>query len=358
MSYGPPSVPPSGSILALLSTLSNPSDHDAHAAALSTRDAALSSSPEMYGSVCLDLARVLSAPSPHVIPRSELELWNAHTGGNNAIQFYCSSEQGWSQLREMAGLLLKNALIHPPWDMVTHDAQALASQPHLRKRMRLPLTSSHEIKQILTRGIIDPNSHVRKVSSTIIAACSVERAVASNNRRSAQEGTSHPPLPLSEWDELPPLLSFCLDNGVRLYGESMYATIQADASTRQEHENVQHALLGALQTLSKMLEDAPVKVEHGCGVLSFPKIVAAFILLLQSPRVLEKHNPLQENLTQALNDIERVKIYALECCIFLVATMPSTLVLMIEQFLGVLSLLSSDPAAEVRKLVCRSIVSL
>jgi hypothetical protein len=362
MSHG--TQPPSGRILSLLTTLSNPSDHDTHAAALSARDAALSSSSESYGLVCLDLARVLASPSPYVLPKEELDQWITHSGGMNAVQLYCSSEQGWSQLREMAGLLLKNALVNPPWDMTGPQAQALASQPHLRKRMRLPPPSSDEIKQILLHTMTDCNTHVRKVSSTIIAACTVQRPIfkTSLHRRVSDNDITviqHPPLPLQEWTDLPHFLAFCLENGVRLYGESIYSSMNGDVAAQQEKEKIQYALQGALQTLSKMLEDDPVKVEQDLGVLSFQKIVAAFISILQSPRVLEKHSITQlGDLSQVVKNIERVKIYALECCIFLVGTMPSNLVALMDQFLGVLSLLSSDPLADVRKLVCRAIVSL
>jgi len=243
--------------------------------------------------------------------------------------------------------------------MVTPEVQqALISQPHLRRRMNLPLGSSHEIKQILIQGMIDSNPHIRKVSSTIIAACTVQRHK-SCLRKNLQDDPVNPPLPLRDWTELPSFLVQCLENGVRLYGESIYSTLNADSTVRQGHDNVQYSLLGALQTLSKMLEDEAAVVEQDSGPLSFPKIVSAFVLILQSPRILEKHNPLQQqNLTLALVDIERVKIFALQCCVFLLDIMPSTLIVMIEPFLGVLSALSSDPSADVRKLVCRSIVAL
>ncbi len=220
---------------------------------------------------------------------------------------------GWSQLREMSGLLLKNALTKPP----IYDATKM--------KMRLLPDASQEIKAILCQSIVDANPGVRRVSSSIIASCTVGR-----------EADGMEPLPLSEWGQniLTPFLVNCL--------ESAITTMNNNAAANNNHmeDKVKFALLGSLQTLTKVLEDNAQKFEAGSGA-AFNKIVPCLIKLL------------------TICGEERVKVDCLKCCINMIhIIMPGSLVAQMNDFLGVLSSLATDPSGDVRKHVCRAIVTL
>jgi len=164
-----------------------------------------------------------------------------------------------------------------------------------------------------------------------------------------------PPLPIKEWPELGPFLVYCLENGIQLLNTSSDDTATAEMVDVQR--SIQCALLGTLQTLNKLLEDAPVKFEHDVGSSSFLRIVPAIIKLLQSQRVLQRQ-PEPTQWKEYEREVNRIKTDALSCCISLVETMPSTLVVAMNDFLGVLSSLGSDTGSDVRKLVCRALVAL
>ena len=127
----PPPPPPNGAVLALLAALSNhsvsPNQQNTHQLALKARDDALSSSPEGYGDLCSNFCRVLACSSPELIPEAELKKF--HDSDTDFFNKCCGwmgsggsaqpnpKEQGmvlWNTLRQMAGLLLKNALVSPP----------------------------------------------------------------------------------------------------------------------------------------------------------------------------------------------------------------------------------------------------
>ena len=163
----PPSPPPpNGSVLALLAALSNHTsqNNNTHALALQARDDALSSSPEGYGDLCTNFVRVLACPSPELIPEVELKKlhdsdldcfvkccgWmmedkdgasnnnNSTNNGSSQQQYELKKRQGmimWNTLRQMAGLLLKNALVSPPLPRnTTLDALGRVLPGHARTR--------------------------------------------------------------------------------------------------------------------------------------------------------------------------------------------------------------------------------
>jgi len=210
---------------------------------------------------------------------------------------------GWSQLREMAGLLLKNALVAPP------------------PNMSLPDETFDEILTILLHGIADESQNVRKVTSSIIASGTV----------GAMEGKEA--LPLHRWGEngLTPYLVKGLEDAI--------AVIEAKHTAPED--SIEYALLGSLQTLSKLFEDSPERFEKGSGP-AFQRIVPALVKMLE------------------LCGDERVKRDSLTCLVNLIRMMPSSLVAVMNDFFATLSKLGGDPnsSSEVRKLVCRGIVTL
>lgn len=297
-----PIPPPSGAILSLLTHLSNPTP-PAHKIALEKRDTLLSTSAQSYGSTCIQFARILHCPNPNQIPQDQLNIWSQCDGGVSVLQLRHDPIGGWSQLREMAGLLLKNALVKPP------------------PNMSLPDETFDEILTILLHGIADENRSVRKVTSSIIASGTV----------GAVEGKEA--LPLHRWGEngLTPYLVKGLEDAI--------AVIEAKHAAPED--KIEHALLGSLQTLSKLFEDSPERFEKGSGP-AFQRIVPALVKLL------------------AVCGEERVRTDALTCLVNLIQLMPSSLVAAMNEFFEALSKLGGDPnsSSEVRKLVCRGIVTL
>jgi len=140
-------------------------------------------------------------------------------------------------------------------------------------------------------------------------------------------------LPVSMWPELCPFLVGCLE-----------ASLPGSAISAAGVTMTQQSPSGALRTLAKLLEDAPRRFEQGAGPASFDRIASALIGVLKSP-------------TPTTGDAG-AKRDALGCLTNLVETMPSSLALLINEFLGVLSALAEDPDCGVRRAVCRAIVEL
>ena len=218
---------------------------------------------------------------------------------------------GWAQMREMAGLSLKNALVKPPVDGSTH------------MRVRLLDDAKMEMKQVLCQCIVDQNTGVRRVGSSIIASCTV-----------GKEADGMEPLPLKEWGEgiLGPFLMNCLESAIGIMEN-------AASNPNGMPDNIKYALLGSLQTLTKVLEDDAEKFERGTGA-AFNRIIPCLLKLLK------------------ICGEERVKVDSLKCCVHLILVMPGSLIAQMNDFLGVLSSLAGDTSVEVRKLVCRAIVTL
>lgn len=303
-------APPTSEILTLLSSLSNPTNHDLHTKALQIQAQTLSASPITYSQTCVQFARTLATASPEQIPALEIQKWSEYD--LQSVQSLQSNPiGGWSQMRQMAGLLLKNALLNPPIDQNT------------KTRMRLLNDASMEIKQVLCQGIVDSDIGVRRVSSGLIARCTVAHVADGMDALALEE---------NKWGEfiLGPFLINCLESAISI--------MEGKTSTEIESK-IQFALFGALQTLANCLEDNPEKFERGIGA-AFNKIVPALLKLLQLCRD------------------EKVKVNSLKCCVHLVQVMPGSLIAQMHDFLGVLSMLATDESSEVRKLVCRSIVSM
>jgi hypothetical protein len=314
-------LPPTGDVLALITSLSNPSNHNLHTQALSIQQATLSSSPITYGNTCLQYARVLGCKSPSHMPQSEVQKWSDSDGGISVRALQNDPINGWNTMRQMAGYLLKNALLSPPINAQT------------KTKMRLLPDASHELKLILCQSIVDEQEYVRKVSSSIIASCTVGANV--------MDGMEV--LPLSEWgDKLTPFLVNCLESAISIMSGTSSATntTSTDGSgVGNIEDKVKYALLGSLLTLSKLLEDDASKFERYSGP-SFSKIVPCLLKLLQ------------------ICSEQKVKVDALHCCVHLINIMPSSLVAQMNDFLAILSSLGNDGNHLVRQLVCRAIVTM
>ncbi len=302
--------PPSGEILSLITTLSNPTNHSNHTNSLNLLNNVLSTSPTSYSQTCIQFARVVACPSPNHLPQAEIEKWSATDRGVSVMQLRHDPVGGWGQLREMAGLLLKNALVKPPIDANT------------KMRMRLLPEAKIEMKQILCQCIVDHNAGVRRVGSSIIASCTV-----------GKEADGMEPLPLKDWGEqiLGPFLINCLESAISI--------MERGANEAGMVDSIKFALLGSLQTLTKVLEDNTEKFERGLGS-TFNRIIPCLLKLLKT-----------------CNE-EKVKVDSLNCCVYLILCMPGSLVAQMNDFLGILSSLAGDTSTEVRKLVCRAIVTL
>lgn len=307
-------LPPTGDILALITSLSNASNHTLHTQALAARDQTLSSSPISYGQTCIQFGRVLSTKSPQQVPQEEISKWS-NTDEVSFMQIRHDPVNGWNQLRQMAGLLLKNALCNPPYNKDTNT------------KMRLLPDAALELKVILCQGIVDENDAVRRVSSSIIASCTVGTNV--------MEGMEA--LPLSEWGNiLTPFLVNCLDSAISIMQPNNASNTNNDGAME---DKIKYALLGSLMTLSKLLEDDARKFEKYSGP-AFNKIAPCLLKLL------------------SICGEERVKVDSLKCCVQMIEIMPGSLVAQMNDFLGVLSSLGNDRNPDVRRLVCRSIATL
>jgi hypothetical protein len=216
----PPLPPPNGSVLTLLAALSNHnpstpssstfgnnnaiSDNNAnnnngppkvsnHQLALAARDEALSSSPEGYGNLCVNFCRVLACPSPHLLPKAELQAfhdgdpimfaeccgWVLDTEASESAKAY--GLRAWNNIRQMAGLLLKNALVAPPLPkdtpldalgrVLTTTNPGGGGGGRRGGRMELPSHYATEIKLGLLLCITDTEAGIRGTASTCIARC-------------------------------------------------------------------------------------------------------------------------------------------------------------------------------------------
>lgn len=341
----PPPPPPNGAVLALLAALSNHSpgaDPNAHQLALKARDDALSSSPEGYGDLCSNFCRVLACPSPESVPEVELKKlhdsdldmftrccgWmmdrqNTNGGGgenNNGGDAEARRRQGmtaWNTLRQMAGLLLKNALVSPPLLRGTPlDALGRVLPGHA-SRMELPQHHASEIKHGLLTCIADENPAVRGAASTAVARCCasavhLERSMAA--------------FAVKNWGELIPFILQCISAG-------------NDAAPESNGAAAESAAMGALVTLRKLLEDIPNRLVKEAPSTSFHDLVPALLRGLGSRS--ESH-----------------RRESLACLNVLVFPMPGSLVANMGEYLGGLSALATDPSPDVRRLVCQGIVSL
>lgn len=277
--------PPSGEAIALLAALSNPAT-ERHQEALKTRDEALSKSHESYGNVVINFARILACPSLQAPFITQVEMDVLKQIDPTSFLQLEHDPTLWKQFRQMAGLLVKNSLL-----LKTNNANVYALTPD----------ASSELKRIFLRCVIDPDSNVRNIVGTCIAACCSDAT-----HLKFLDGNK------SNWPELLPILASCLK------GE----------------RNGAHGVNGAFNALLKLCEDVPRKLNVGDNDL-----ISLFLQYLDAPE--EKHRKM-----------------ALQCLNFMIELMPPALVVNMNTYLGGLSKLATDNNASVRQQVCRAIDSL
>ena len=219
----------------------------------------------------------------------------------------------WNTLRQMAGLLLKNALVSPP---PPSDPLCNAT-----KRMKLSSEAALEIKHGLLRCLTDALSPIRGVASTAIARCCTSAVYL--------EKSMGVFFSVGNWVELVPFILHCVQIG--------NAPQQSKSNNTESIEYF--AGVGALVTLRKLLEDIPNRLAAEAPSTSFHDLVPALLTCLQSP-------------------IQTRRKEALACLNVFVFPMPGALVANMDSYLGGLSALASDESAEIRQLVCQGIVSL
>lgn len=239
MSALPP--PPNGQVLSLVSALSQTENHDLHVQAIQARDVALSSSRDSYGNLCLQLAYLLvgSDQLEALFPRieaSELEVWR-QTDPNTAGRIQANPTM-WVPFGQMAGLILKNALLRPP--------NALSLESDIAKH----------VKEVLVYGLSLTHKELRNVISSVIADCSVSA------------DAIQPYLCVKTWPELMPALLYHLN------------------PANNPNPN---AIIGSLSTVQKMMEDDPDEIPTP----DLDALIPLLLQLFQSPDETKRVGSLQ-----------------------------------------------------------------
>ena len=257
------------------------------------------------------------------------------TNGGSNITNDAAKQQAmihWNTLRQMAGLLLKNALVVPPMPANTPLDALGRILPGHASRMELPPHHAQEIKHGLLTCISDPNSQVRSSASTAIARCCTAAV--------HLEKTLAPYFAIKHWGELIPFILQCIVAGNNAAHVSA-ATVTTTTPEANEAASLlaENAAMGALVTLRKLLEDIPNRLVKESPSNSFHELVPALLTSLGST-----------------NDLRRKE--ALSCLNSFIFPMPGSLVAHMNDYLGGLSALATDSNADVRRLVCQGIVSL
>ena len=208
--------PPNGQVLSLVSALSQTENHDLHVQAIRHRDESLSASAESYGNLCLQLGYLLvGSDQPQQLAQriepSQMEVWR-QTDMNTALRLQ-SDLHMWIPFGQMAGLILKNALLRPP---ISQSGRPTCLEPGI----------ADHVKEMLLYGLSLNHIELRNVVSSIIATSSVS------------PDSVQPYLHIQQWPKLMPVI---LQN------------LQPSTSNPC-------ALQASLSTIRKMMEDGPNEI--------------------------------------------------------------------------------------------------
>lgn len=284
--------PPDGQVLSLVAALSNAQNHELHVQAIRARDDALRGSPETYGNLCTQLSYLLAgADKPsEMIPRIDpTQLQQFQQTDPASAQRLMQHEESWTPFGQMAGLILKEALLHPP---VAADGRPLY----------LVAAAADNVKQVLLYCLGCTHAELRNVASTVIATSAVS------------VDSVQPSLSVHAW---PQLMDILLDN--------------------LKQPNNASLVEGSLSTVRKIMEDGPNELNP----MQLDAVIPVLLQFFSSPE-------------------ERAKTSALQSIVACLTEglMPSALVAHFGDYLAGLSSLAADPSIQVRKWVCRSIVTL
>ena len=322
--------PVQGHVLSLISALStNTQNHELHLQAIRARDQALSASIPSYANLCEQLALVLvgsdSGPAflASSIDATQLQAWQQTDAAS------CSRLQQdptlWIPFGQMAGLILKNALLRPPVDANQYT-------PY-----HIPLEQAHQtLKPLLLQALSCQHVELRAVASTIVATVAVS------------PDAVQPALHLRAWPELIP-------------------TLIRNLTTARENDlgggDGGGVVQGCLETIRKIMEDGPDE-------LSSSHLDALIPVLIQylSPATAATTNN---------EHLEKCIVLALQSLVACIANglFPNALVVQFNEYLQALSALVSSTTTtnnnshstpsnrmvmmmKIRQWVCRSIVTL
>ena len=225
---------PDGQVLSLVAALSNAQNHDLHIQAIHARDEALSSSPETYGNLCTQLAYLLAGsdrPGELIQRMDPAQLQLFQQSDPATAQRLHSDFSSWTVFGQMAGLILKEALLHPP---KLQDGRALYLQA--------PAVDHVKMAMLYCLGCAHPE--LRNVASTVLATTAV-------STHSVQ-----PSLSVHSW---PQLIDSLLDN---------------------LHQTENPGLVeGSLSTVRKILEDGP----HELNPTQLDAVLPVLLRFLASP---------------------------------------------------------------------------
>jgi hypothetical protein len=181
----------------------------------------------------------------NLVPRiepSELEVWS-QTDPNTTARIQANPTM-WVPFGQMAGLILKNALLRPPLRQGGHATLSLESE-----------VAKH-VKEVLVYGISLAHKELRNVISSVIADCSV-----------SPDGIQ-PYMTIKNWPELMPALLYHLN------------------PANNPNDN---AIIGSLSTVQKMMEDDPDEIPTP----DLDALIPLLLQLFQSPDETKRVGSLQ-----------------------------------------------------------------
>jgi len=245
---------PEGQVLLLVAALSNTQNHELHVQAIRARDDALSSSLESYGNLCVQLVYLMAGtdqPAQMIrrISPEQLEQWT-RTDPVTAMRLQ-QDESLWTPFGQMAGLILKQALLRPP---ILTDGRSL----------HLVSPAADHVKEVLLYCLGCSHEELRNVASTVIATSAVS------------SDSVQPALAVQAWPQLMP-------------------TLLKNMQQMSDHSVVE----GSLSTVRKIMEDGPHDLRHE----EIDALIPVLLRFLQSPDERSKTSALQSIVACVLGDL-------------------------------------------------------
>jgi hypothetical protein len=168
----------------LVAALSSAENHALHLEAIKARDEALSSSPETYGNLCTQLSYLMAgsdrpADMMQRMDPAQVEAW-WQRDPTTAMRLQ-QDENLWTSFGQLAGLILKQALLRPP------------TSPDGRPLYLISPAAEH-VKEVLLFSLGCNHAELSAVASSVIATSAVS------------PDSVQPALYIQKWPELLPTL--------------------------------------------------------------------------------------------------------------------------------------------------------